>query len=210
MVEDIMSERFEVHDTTRDIRESRELILYQCQCVLIEFHDSVFERLDITLHCRDGCAYLMREIREEVGTDFFLDRERLMEIIYRGDKRCEFIFPSIAYGTVSFTVDDILYRGHDRAKWSEYRAYPYKISQQYDKEPDNIHEEYTSQDIRHKSSFYSIFSYCPEIHRGKEGFLRGRNRERYHRVPTVPSLRHIECRIFRYILEGVGEIRYLG
>jgi hypothetical protein len=70
----------------------------------------------------------MREIREEVSSDFFLDRECFMEIIDRGDQWCEFIFPAISDITISFTIDDILDRARDRPYRSEYRSYPEKVS----------------------------------------------------------------------------------
>lgn len=129
MIEDIMREWLEIHDASCDIRQSRELVLEECESTLIELHDTILERLDIAPDCCDRRTYLMWEIREEVGTDFFLDRESFMEIIYRGDERSEFIISPISYRSVSFTIDDVLYGRGDRTYRTKYRTYPEKISE---------------------------------------------------------------------------------
>ncbi len=118
----------------------------------------------------------MREIWEEVSTYFFLDRESFMKIIYRRDKWSEFIISTIPYRSVSFTIYDILYGRSDRPDRTKYRSYPEKISEQYENHPDNIHEQYPPENIRHKTSFDTIFSESIEIKCWKKIFLTRRYR----------------------------------
>ena len=86
-----------------------------------------------------------------------------MKIIDSGDERKELIFSTVSYRPITFTIDDILDVSDDRTYRTKYRSDPEKVSKQYEYEPYHIHEHNTLEDIRNKSSFYSIFSEGSEI-----------------------------------------------
>ena len=173
LIEDIMCKRLEIHDLSRDTSQTRKFALEQGKGILIELHHTVFECFDVALHCSDRGTDLMRQIREEFCTDFFLDRERFMEIIDRRDKWHEFIFPAISYRSISFTVDDILDVSDDSADRAKDRPDPEKISEEYEKQPYNIDEYYALQDMSNETSLDRILSERPEIKCRKYIFLRG-------------------------------------
>ena len=128
LFEYIMRERLIVHDASSDMRETLELRLQKVDCLCIELHDAILYPFEIALHCCDGCTDLMWEIWEEVGADFFLDRERLLEIIDRRDKWRKFIGPTIPDTCVAFAVDDVSDIFCDGSYRSKYRTYPEKIT----------------------------------------------------------------------------------
>lgn len=190
------------------MRETFEFRLEEIDCPCIELHDAVLYPLEIALHSGDRCTDLMRQVREEVRSDFFLDRERFMEIIDRGDERGKFIFPTIADTRIALAVDDvsdIFCHYTDRTK---YRTYPKEIEHEYESEPDEVREEYSLQYIGHESSLRGIITKCRKSEYRESGsFVRAYRWYTKHRIRASTS--HIEFWIFRYILDRGRYIREL-
>lgn len=152
----------------------------------------------------------MWEIREELSTDFLLNRKGFMKIIDRRNKGHELIFPTISYRSISFPIDNILDVSDDSTDRAKYRADPKKISKKYKDQPDNIHKYYSLKYIRHKSSFDRIFSKCSKIKCWKYIFFCRIQRKGNHSISRVILVRHIKLWIIRDIFYRSREIREFG
>ena len=140
----------------RDLDKACEFTLEEITGFLIEREDAIFDAIEIALDCSDRGTDLMREIREKVRSDLFLDRERLMEIVNCLDEWVEFVFLRIAYTSESLSSDDTFEILDDRLDREEYRAYPEIVDREDEDEPDEVDNEKISEDTRDEDSLWCI------------------------------------------------------
>lgn len=115
---------FVFHDGTGDFDEPVDLFMEKRVVFRGAFYDSVIHPFQIALDGGDGGFYLMAQIGKEIGSDFLLKGEILVERVDRVDERSEFILFPVIDLFVSFPGDDIGEILHDGLDGTEGYFHP--------------------------------------------------------------------------------------
>lgn len=178
----IMSKVLVFHDFFCNSSKSCKLSLEKYNCLLIELYDTIFYSFEITLYRCNWCPDLMREISEEVRSDLFLNRKRLMKCIDSRDKWCKFILSIIADIYIALSMNDIFYGISHYSYRSEDRLYPEEVPNKNKKNPYNIRKKDSFECACRESSFWRIFTNRAKIKSEKAIFSFIQKRNTNHRI----------------------------
>lgn len=160
----ISREMFVFHDFLCDTDKSCEFLGEKSEWLCIELHDTILDSLEIDLDGCYRCADLMREIREKVWSDLFLDSERLGEIVYSRNEWEKFIISLVCYTCTLFFEEKVIERMYDCIYRAKYSTRPEKVPKCDTEKPENIGYTYPGQEGEDEVSFCCISRESSRIH----------------------------------------------
>lgn len=154
-----MSQVFILHDSRGYWCKTRKLTLNERNSTCIELHKTIFDCFEITAKSSYRCADFMRKVGKKIWSYTFLNRERFVEIINRGNEGRKLIAICVWDVCIFGSIDIFLESFCNKFNRRENSLYPNKVKSKDKNKPNNICHEHLREKLKKKSSFRRITRY---------------------------------------------------